>query len=375
MSALAKLVPLLAPDDDHSLTLDHLVRVHRITTDVELAFAPPLPPHPLLPPALLDHLQHLVTTHLAAPAMSGTYLLQQSRDRKGKQRERYSTSLDDLDVLLDGGFSSGELVDVSGPRRSGRTLFALYVVLLHLLLHADKRAAWLDTTGSFDAFRCLAILRDVLVPRLYALGGSFAGDDGIEPEPQALAIATLDRLAVSNPRRSGDALDVLAAETEATGKSETLSMVVVDSLDVLVGGEALSNGSAQGHANLIAFMRRLGTLARSPTVPLAILVVTAALPASSPSTSRAPVPTAPAPAAGQPPPLSSLPLPEPLRPSLGSTFAYLVDLSVLLTPAEPLFGPVDGKGKTVLEVTRNARGDKGATVVFKLEGGVALEQL
>lgn len=214
--------------------------------DVDLAFAPPLPPHALLPPALLDHLQSLVTTNLAAPAISGTYLLQQTRDRKGKQRERYSTSLDDLDVLLDGGFSAGELVDVCGPRRSGRTIFALYVVLLHLLLHADKRAAWLDTGASFDAFRCLAILRDVLVPRLYALGGSFAGEDGVEPEPEALAIATLDRLAVSRPKRSGDALDVLAAETEAAGKSETLSMVAVDSLDSLVGSEALSNGSAQG---------------------------------------------------------------------------------------------------------------------------------
>ncbi|GAA5934419.1 hypothetical protein JCM3775_000353 [Rhodotorula graminis] len=371
MTALAKLLPLLAPDDDLSLALDHLEREHRIVTDVDLAFAPPLPPHPLLPPTLFDRLQSLVTTNLAAPALSGTYLLQQSRDRKGKQRERYSTSLDDLDVLLDGGFCAGELIDVCGPRRSGRTVFALYVVLLHLLLHADKRAAWLDPGGSFDAYRCLAILRDVLVPRLYALGGSFAGDDGKEPAPQDLAIATLDRLAVSSPRKSGDALDVLAAETEATGKAETLSMVVVDSLDTLVGGEALSNGSAQGQANLIAFMRRMGTLARSTTAPLAVLVVTTAIPLVSSSTPRGPPPAA----GGQPPPLSSLPLPEPLRPSLGPTFAYLVDLSVLLTPAEPLFGPVDGKGRTVLEVTRNSRGDKGGTVVFKLEGGVDLEQL
>jgi len=197
--------------------------------------------------------------------MSGIYLLQQSRDRKGKQRERYSTSLDDLDVLLDGGFSPGELVDVCGPRRSGRTVFALYVVLLHLLLHADKRAAWLDTTGSFDAYRCLAILRDVLVPRLYALGGSFAGDDGTEPDPQALAIATLDRLAVSSPRRSGDALDVLAAETEAAGKSEALSMVVVDSLDTLVGGEALSNGSTQGASLADFLLSRRSTRADAPS--------------------------------------------------------------------------------------------------------------
>lgn len=130
-------------------------------------------------------------------------------------------------------------------------------------------------------------------------------------------------------------------------------------------------------------MRRLSTLARSVHLPLTVFVrprlpcprlskcldlvlsqvITSAIPVAASTTSRAPAPAA---VTAQPPPLSSLPLPQPLKPSLGPTFAYLVDLSLLLTPAEPLFGPVDGKDRTVLEVTRNARGDKGATVVFKL---------
>ncbi|BGP45637.1 hypothetical protein JCM10450v2_001467 [Rhodotorula kratochvilovae] len=352
MTALAKLLPLLSPTEDLSLALDHLASLNIATGASCLLCA-----------------RSLVSNYLGAPSTSGTYLLEQSRSRKGKQPARYSTSLEDLDDLLDAGFDAGEVVELCGPRRSGRTLFALFVVLLHLLLHGDKRAAWLDTTGAFDAFRCLAVLRDVLIPRLYALGGSFAGEDGTVPKPEELAIAVLDRLAVSRVGRSGDALDILAAETRATAKSDTLDMVVIDTLDPLVGGEALASGSAQGHANLIAFMRRLSTLARSTSLPLTIFVITSAIPSASPSRPRPPG------AIQQPPPLSSLPLSAPLTPALGSTFAYLTDLSLLLTPAAELFGPVDGKDRGVVEVVRNVRGERGATVLFRLEGGVRLEQL
>ena len=40
MTALAKLIPLLAPDDDLSLGLDHLDRVHRITSGTSTRCAP-----------------------------------------------------------------------------------------------------------------------------------------------------------------------------------------------------------------------------------------------------------------------------------------------------------------------------------------------
>lgn len=43
MTALAKLLPLLAPDDDWSLALDHLASAHGITTG---AFSPPCFPYP-----------------------------------------------------------------------------------------------------------------------------------------------------------------------------------------------------------------------------------------------------------------------------------------------------------------------------------------
>uniref|UniRef100_A0A0K3CVS3 Uncharacterized protein n=1 Tax=Rhodotorula toruloides TaxID=5286 RepID=A0A0K3CVS3_RHOTO len=356
---LATLLPTLLPAEDLSLTLEVLAS-HGIVQDVDLLFSPPLPPHPCLPPDLLDRLRSLVATKLSATSTSGAYLLQQSRDRKGKQFQRFSSTLDDFDDDLDGGFDVGEVNELTGPRRSGRTAFALYVLLFHLLIHRDKRAAWLDTTSTFDPYRCLAILRDHLIPRLRAMGGSFAGADGVEPEPEKLAIEVLDRLAVSQVSKSGAALDILTAEAKAMGKPQTLDMVVIDTLDVLVGGEAVASGSAQGNANLIAFMRRLHGIARSSTNPLAVFV------RSRPFHFTLLRPT---------PPLSSLPLPNPLKPALSPTCSYLVDLSLLFVSAEPLFGAKEGKERGFVEVVKNRRAQAGGMIGFKLENGVRLEQL
>ncbi|GAA5854929.1 hypothetical protein JCM8547_004123 [Rhodosporidiobolus lusitaniae] len=370
---LAVLLPSLLPEDDVALAVEGLKELG-FTTAVDLAFLSTIPPHPSLPPSTFSRLQAAVVAHLGAPSTSGAYLLQKHDDRKGKQPQRFSSSLEELDDHLAGGFELGDVVEICGPPRSGRTAVALYAILLHLLLHPDKRAAWLDTGGTFDPYRCLAILRDVIIPRLVDMGGSFAGDDEVEPEPEKLAITVLDRLAVSRVGKSGDALDTLTAETRVTDTSDTLDMVVIDQLDALLGGAPLSGTSAQGPANLVAFMRRLSSLAQSSALPLVIFVITTASPPAptSSSTSR---PTAPKQLPSQPPPLSSLPLPTPLKPALGSTYTYLLDISLLVLPAEPLFGPKDGRGNYLLEVTKNPRGRTGGLVAFSLENGVKLEQL
>ncbi|GAA6003424.1 hypothetical protein JCM10207_000328 [Rhodosporidiobolus poonsookiae] len=368
---LATLLPVLFPDEDHSLTLDAL-RSFGISSASQLAFyGPATPPHPSLHPTTFTRLQCAVSAHLAAPSSSGTYLLKQHLTHKGKQPLRYTTSLDELDDHLAGGFELGDVVELCGTRQSGRTALALYATLLHLLLHADNRAAWLDTAGAFDPYRCLAILRDVLIPRLWALGGTFAATEGApEPGAEELAISVLDRLAVTRVGKAGDALDTLAVETKAEGRAEKLDWVVIDSLDALLGGDALAGNSAQGHATLVAFMRRLSSLAHSSTLPLVVLVITTAVPSASAPRAQAPSTTS-----AQPPPLSSLPLPAPLKPALGTTFSYLTGVSLLVLPAEPLFGVRDGRGKYLVEVERNPRGKTGAVVAFAMIDGIKLEQL
>lgn len=224
-----------------------------------------MPPHRDLSPRRVDRFRDRVARNLCAVSSTGHELLQQQQQRRrtardssqggGGEAERFSTSLEPLDAWLDGGLDRGEVVHLTGPRRSGRTAFALYTLLLHLLLHPDARGAWFDSTGTFDPHRCLAILRDVLVPRLLDLGATFpptAAAGGTEemveqdPTPEHLAIAALDRLAVSRVTKAGEVLDVLATEIAAEDKTGRLDMVVLDSVDNLLGGEALQKGSAQG---------------------------------------------------------------------------------------------------------------------------------
>ncbi|BGP53558.1 hypothetical protein JCM8202_005755 [Rhodotorula sphaerocarpa] len=408
MTTLSALLPRLAPhepDLELQQSVEALARLG-ITTDVDLLFAPSVPPRPGLTPAQVDRIRTLVAENLSAVSSTGLGLWRDSRRHrqdqgKGKAKAqeeeeseppppRFSTSLEPLDDWLDGGLQPGEVVQLTGPRRSGRTALALYTLLLHLLLHPAAKGAWFDSTGSFDPHRCLAILREVLVPRLVGLGGSFAppreeGDQEAdkaarEPEPEQLAIAVLDRLAVSRVIKASEVLDVLSDEVRGAGAAEAvavegdtqkdrkLDMVVIDSLDNLLGGEALAKGSARAHAALIAFMRRLGTLARSPASPLAILAITTTSTSDS-KTSRSDPASASASASAAPPPLSSLPYNPPLRPAFDDTFAYLVDLSLLVTPAVPLFGPVDGRDRGFVEVIKNTRGQEGGLVPFELRNG------
>ncbi|GAA5877441.1 hypothetical protein JCM1840_006102 [Sporobolomyces johnsonii] len=372
---LAALLPAFLPDDDLSLPLSVLASLG-ITSDVDLLFAPSsLPPHPSLPPALFARLRSFAAAHLSAPSSSGSALLQSSPTSsakgKGKQPDRYSSSLPPLDALLAGGFAPGELVELIGPRSSFRTSFVLHVVLLHLLEHADSRVAFVDSTASFDPYRCLAILRDGLVPHLRALGGgSFARRGGAageagEPDDEKLAIEVLDRLSVSRTSRSGEAVDALLAEVS----KGDVRIAVVDSVDVLLGaGGALEKG-AQGNANLVAFMRRLGTIARSPSHPTTIFVINSAVP-SPPALQPSPI---------QPPPLSSLPVSRPLVPSLGTAFPYLVDISLLFTPASLVSGTTatEKENETVLiEVRKNSSGPAGGLVGVRLDRrGVKLTPL
>lgn len=131
-------------------------------------------------------------------------------------------------------------------------------------------------------------------------------------------------------------------------------------------------------------MRRLITLARSPSASLAVLVslrrdnqvgsradtrflqVITTLPASPSTPSRS------TDSRSHLPPLSSLPYNPPLRPALDATFAHQVDVSLLLTSAIPLFGPEDGRDRGFIEVVKNVRGQEGGLVPFEMVSAIVL---
>lgn len=222
-------------------------------TDVEFLFGPEvLPPHRTLSPEFLALLRSLASSNLCASRTNGAEFLYRM-----VLPRRTSTSVPSLDRFLEGeGFPEGDLIELVGTPSSGRTVLSLYASLLYLLVNPARRAAYLDSKGNFDPFRCLAILKKVLIPRLRDRGHVFSavkkgeedgtGEAGTDDE---VAMDVLDRISISRVTKSGQALDKIA-EDQANETATKLGIVVIDQIDDLLGGEALTKKSAQGELHL-----------------------------------------------------------------------------------------------------------------------------
>lgn len=128
----------------------------------------------------------------------------------------------------------------------------MYSILSHLLLNPNSKVLWLDTDGTFDPQRALAIA-EYLVESYRDAGILFLkdeGEEGREVGSQRMAIKVLDRLDVSRVFQREMAMEALTAAAKAApGEEEgatALRMVVVDSITSLLGGEGRQNTSSQG---------------------------------------------------------------------------------------------------------------------------------
>ncbi|GAA5847991.1 hypothetical protein JCM3766R1_005933 [Sporobolomyces carnicolor] len=400
---LSTLLPPHFPGQDLGIALEFLAS-HGISTDVEFLFGPEvLPPHRTLSPEFLALLRSLASSNLCASRTNGAEFLYRM-----VLPRRTSTSVPSLDRFLEGeGFPEGDLIELVGTPSSGRTVLSLYASLLYLLVNPARRAAYLDSKGNFDPFRCLAILKKVLIPRLRDRGHVFSavkkgeedgtGEAGTDDE---VAMDVLDRISISRVTKSGQALDKIA-EDQANETATKLGIVVIDQIDDLLGGEALTKKSAQGHANLIAFMRRLSSLAKSTTSPLTVLLINSLVPCSS--TTPKPPPEYLASSNPQPPPLTSLPilsavaphgLANALSPASSESWPNLVNLSLVFVKSEDVFsardagggggGPRGGPPATarkkklvsIIEIAKNSRGvgGTGQLIGIKLVSRRSLSQ-
>ena len=211
-----------------------------------------LPPNPSLSPQLYSLLRSFASSNLSAPSTSGNVIY----SRRGTPAS-VSTTLPSLDKLIGNrGFLEGELVELVGTPSSGRTVLALYASLNYLLLNPTKRGAFLDTTGKFDPFRCLSILKEVLIPRSRSQGRTFPKERStsisVDEKPEEktdkeVALHVLDRLSVSKITKSGQALDKIVDDHSQEGETK-LGVVVIDQVDDLLGESAIDpmQNKAQG---------------------------------------------------------------------------------------------------------------------------------
>lgn len=225
-----------------------------------------------------------------------------------------------LDQLLGGGFTSNELIQLTGPPKSGKTTFALYVVLSSLFedhfastpqisnssLAANParrrrqdqgEALYIDTLNIFSAETALEIVLFLLEERRRIESHGRATRE--EEEDYDIAVSVLDRLTVSTCFDIASTLGTIEAaialnppsspppsspppspppaveqvpnemDTEQEGEKGRLRIVLVDSLEILfpglegglaMGGNGMNGAKAQ--AGLVAFMRRIREVAK-----------------------------------------------------------------------------------------------------------------
>lgn len=153
----------------------------------------------------------------------------------------------DLERLIHGVIPRRHVIEVAGRPQSGRRALVLHCIMQRLLEETETRAVYLYTAPNFNyAQRCRDILR-VLIGRKRAEGVDWQNQAGESFETDQLALSVLERLSVVHPFNAQQALQALQAEIdeEANG-SPRVTIVCLDTVDALLGGEALSVASAEG---------------------------------------------------------------------------------------------------------------------------------
>ncbi|SCV72598.1 BQ2448_4135 [Microbotryum intermedium] len=369
-------------DRDTRLALQVLYG-YGITRDVDLAFVniAHLAPHPDLPHRILHQLHRRAISRLAAEPVAGLTLAEQllndGQEHAGAlspSQRVISSTIPELDELLQGGWKPSELIEIAGPRASGRHLLLLHAMLHDLVVHPTHRALYVHS-GTLDVHRCLRMLMSI-IEGLRSRGASFTREeDGAQVDTQGFAVDILRRLSVAQPTLSPQqALEHIDAELGRTDLDESLSLscIVIDPIDALLGGKILSDKSAKGYATMVTFMRRLKEIASSAKdQPVVFLINSCSAPSSSNSgvSDVSLISIFPSIASHR-----SAPPPPALRPSLGTTFTYLTDMTLWLTRADHIWTSMASSTSSpmtsattrfVVDLVRNRRGESGGWTMFQ----------
>ncbi|KAK0480249.1 P-loop containing nucleoside triphosphate hydrolase protein [Armillaria novae-zelandiae] len=150
----------------------------------------------------------------------------------------------ELDALTNG-FAGSQIVEISGDRGSGKTVFALNLAIRYLQAQSDSIALWIDTRGEFSS------------ERAYRTQASM----------DAQASDVLNRLQLSVAFELEAVYEVLWALPTS---QQRVGCIFVDCITPLLGSN-LSAVSSQGHAIMSGFMQQLRAL--SQTLSLTVFVI------------------------------------------------------------------------------------------------------
>ncbi|KAI0805946.1 P-loop containing nucleoside triphosphate hydrolase protein [Irpex lacteus] len=237
---------------------------------------------------LEQYIQRVVEA--ASATMTGGEELLAQEEAQSATFNPILTGVPQLDEIING--SNGpKVLEISGDHGTGKTVFALQVVMRHLATHADHAALWIDTTGDFSVERLqpFITLYDDLVAesRLLRLQLSLAFD--------VYAIQEI--------------LDALKSGFSPQGQMHKVRYMVMDSITPIFR-PLLSIVSSQGHAMMTSFMQQLRWLADTHSMTILVLNATSsAVPQNSRSASTTNL----------------------RKPALGPSFAYMTDATLWLS--------------------------------------------
>ncbi|KAH9949902.1 P-loop containing nucleoside triphosphate hydrolase protein [Amylocystis lapponica] len=278
-----------------------------IKTDGDLLFsASPSDIFKNLPPGTVSlhdfsNLIAHVAAGAAAPALRGDqYLAMETKRHENIFRDDMASGVPQLDQLV-GGFSGPRVVEISGDRGSGKTVWICRTrnrranSAAPSLQNPDSGVLWMDTTGDFNPERIPALLPEVNGEAAATVLERFQVALAFDIEAAHEVLETM-RLSLS-VRLFGSAFPPI------------VRCVVIDSITPLLG-PLLSAVSSRGHAIMTSFMRQLRALADA--FSLTILVINSSTVSSPRNLDSAFVSTA-------------------RKPALGPSFTFLTDTTVWLS--------------------------------------------
>nr|ODO02316.1 hypothetical protein L204_01049 [Cryptococcus depauperatus CBS 7855] len=206
-----------------------------------------------------------------------------------------------LDELLDAWNGVG-IVEVAGPRKVGKSLLALHAALKILVQDKDAKCMWVDTEGTFSPERAEKILTNW----------------GWKTEEERISV--LNRVIVTPCFKLEGVYEVL----------QTIKEV-----------HLLTNVSAQGHAELVALMEEVEEITYSQSM-VSMIINSSVISQPTNSLSH----------------FNSVNI----KPALGSSFTYLVDVTLLIQETGKVFGIMDEEER---ERIRRLPGLRGFVEVIK----------
>jgi hypothetical protein len=290
------------------------------------------------------------------------------------QRRKLSTGCPSIDDSLQGGFDRGSITCISAEADSGAKDLSYSLIAAHLLTSKRVEATVVDTTNSFDVRR---LHKRLVVGLMREEGRSGGNDGGVKDE----AIKMLERARImkafdfvgltecvaelrenletpsnraSSPRQQslpapprgtvGDSEDedeeeMLDAPAASPSKPAAISpedthsqtqksdrpshLLIIDNI-TYVTSPILKNNHVQGQALLTTFMRSLAHITRRHDICTIIHNTTVTYPNNNTSNSNSN--NSPTPAEPTPSIFASCAV----RPALGKSFPYLLDVHLLL---------------------------------------------